>query len=292
MVINKKSKQWPLRWDLLSRYRLIEIIAYWEGRLTTKHLCDAFGIGRQQASKDINTYLKDYGASNLSYDAFQKGYVPTSRFIPVFTSGHVEEYLQLVARKQDLQQTFTDLGVGPDHSEILQVPLRNTNPAVIRVLVKGIREHQRIEVDYVSINSPDNEGRIIVPHSLVNTGLRWHVRAWCEKNQAYRDFVLSRFRGEASILGAPLSELPIDENWHKQVQIKVTTDRRLSAAQQAVVVRDYGMVNGRLTITTRAALVYYALQQLNIDPHSVHPKPEAQQIVVDNLDELKPYLFE
>ncbi|MCX9562645.1 WYL domain-containing protein, partial [Vibrio cholerae] len=29
---------WPIRWDLLFRYRMIEIIALWEGRLTTNHL--------------------------------------------------------------------------------------------------------------------------------------------------------------------------------------------------------------------------------------------------------------
>ncbi|EIW90048.1 hypothetical protein AGRI_02640 [Alishewanella agri BL06] len=47
---------WPLRWELLMRYRLIEIVALWEGRLTTNHLCNSFGIARQQASKDINAY--------------------------------------------------------------------------------------------------------------------------------------------------------------------------------------------------------------------------------------------
>jgi hypothetical protein len=40
-----------LRWEQLLRYRFIEIIVLWEGRLTTRHLCEVFGIGRQQASK-------------------------------------------------------------------------------------------------------------------------------------------------------------------------------------------------------------------------------------------------
>ncbi len=35
------------RWEQLLRYRFIEIVAMWEGRLTTRHLCDVFGIGRQ-----------------------------------------------------------------------------------------------------------------------------------------------------------------------------------------------------------------------------------------------------
>lgn len=39
---------WPIRWELLIRYRLIEIVALWEGRLTTNHFCNGFGIARQQ----------------------------------------------------------------------------------------------------------------------------------------------------------------------------------------------------------------------------------------------------
>jgi predicted DNA-binding transcriptional regulator YafY len=283
--------QWPLRWDLLSRYRLIEIIAYWEGRLTTKHLIDAFGIGRQQASKDINTYLKTIAPGNLVYDKYIKGYRPSQAFIPKLTKGQTEEYLQLVAAKQSLNDTFTDLHLGLHHAEALRVPLRNTRPEIIRALITAMREQQRLEVDYVSIVSPNRDGRIIVPHSIVNTGLRWHVRAWCEKNQDYRDFVLSRFRGEASLLGPSEHGLDGDSAWNTQIEIHVTADQRLSPAQRDVVVRDYGMLNGRLTIQSRAALAYYVLQQLNIDPNSIHAKPEAQQIVVQNLSELEPYLF-
>lgn len=45
-----------VRWNLALRYRLIETVAWWGGRLTTGHLIQSCGISRQQASKDINTY--------------------------------------------------------------------------------------------------------------------------------------------------------------------------------------------------------------------------------------------
>jgi pimeloyl-ACP methyl ester carboxylesterase len=68
------------RWEQLLRYRFIEIIALWEGRLTTKHLCEVFGIGRQQASKDINNYKRSIGPGNLEYDGTAKGYRPSATF--------------------------------------------------------------------------------------------------------------------------------------------------------------------------------------------------------------------
>ena len=49
---------------------------------------------------------------------------------------------------------------------------------------------------------PNVEIRLIAPHTLVYTGMRWHVRAYCEKNGQYRDFVLSRLRGEPELLDA------------------------------------------------------------------------------------------
>ena len=46
------------RWEQLLRYRYIELIALWEGRLTTRQLCETFGIGRQQANKDLTSYRR------------------------------------------------------------------------------------------------------------------------------------------------------------------------------------------------------------------------------------------
>ena len=83
-----KQDHWPLRYDLLQRYRLIEIIALWEGKLNATHLTGYFGIGRQQASKDINDYLKGIAPGNLEYNASAKGYKPSANFQPKLTSGH------------------------------------------------------------------------------------------------------------------------------------------------------------------------------------------------------------
>lgn len=41
----------------------------------------------------------------------------------------------------------------------------------------------------------------------------------------------------------------------------------------------------------RSALVPYAVQALNLDLAKIEARPEAQQIVVANLDEVKRYAF-
>ena len=281
----------PLKWDLLMRYRLIEVVAMWEGRLTTKHLCNSFGIGRQQASKDINAYISDIAPNNLIYDKHLKGYKPSICFQPKLTTGHADEYLHVLSREKDISHTFDRLDLGFTNSHILQVPVRNIDPEVLRPLIQAAREQQRVEISYTSLKSASDEDRIIAPHTLVCTPLRWHVRAYCEKNRQYRDFVLSRFRGTPEVVGSSENTSADDIEWNTEVAVKIIPDTRLSDIQQDIVAHDYGMVGGCLILKTRAVLVKYLLQALNIDPRKQEFKPTAQQIVIENYDEIEQYLF-
>jgi len=290
-LAEKSVKKWPIRWDQLLRYRFIETIALWEGRLTTRHLCDTFGIGRQQASKDINNYNREIGPDNLEYDKYIKGYKPTASFIPKVTEGLADEYLHLMARNNQLSNVFDSLSLNVANVEVLSVPVRDVRPGVLRPIMQAARMQKRLDVDYVSIGNPDRQGRIIVPHTLVHTGLRWHVRAWCEKNQDYRDFVLSRFRDVPDIMDESEHGVEGDTQWNTQVSIRIIPDPRLSPDQQGVIERDYGMEKGVLEITTRGKLVPYALKQLHIDPKEILEDPTAQQIVVENLEEVSAWLF-
>ena len=291
MKIIYGKKAWQTRWDLLLRYRTIEIIALWEGRLTTNHLCDTFGIGRQQASKDINTYNYDCAPGNLEYDKTLKGYKPSKAFKPVYTSGNADEYLHLLNRNDDLSQTFSALPLSTANTEVINAPARKLAPALIRNIVQAARQCRRIDVDYVSLVNPDHEGRVIVPHTLVFTGLRWHVRGWCEKNSEYRDFVLSRFRGIPELMDLSGHTVAEDMDWHTDVEVRLVPNPELNKAQRQVVAEDYGMLDNKLAITTRGPLVQYLLQELRVEPNARDMSARSQPIVVSNRKEISRWLF-
>jgi predicted DNA-binding transcriptional regulator YafY len=176
------------------------------------------------------------------------------------------------------------------HTEVLGIPDRPILPEVLRPLLHACREELRLEIEYVSFTTPKAETRLIAPHTLVNTGMRWHVRAYCEKNKAFRDFVLSRFRGQVDVLGESEFSSTDDLGWNAKVDIIIEPDRRLNAAQQEIIRHDFGMKNGRLVITSRGALVKYVLQQYLLDPNNVRAKASVQQISVANLDDLSVWL--
>lgn len=281
-----------VRWDLALRYRLIETVVWWEGRLTTGHLIQSFGISRQQASKDINTYMSEHAPENLTYDKQLKGYVPSKNFKPLFIDDSASAYLHLLNQTHSRAPHVEGLALAYAHTMVLEVPDRTIKAEVLRPLLKACRSHEVISVEYVSLANPVPEIRLIAPHTLVHTGMRWHVRAYCEKNRGYRDFVLSRLRGQPDYEKQTENLIDEDDDWNTEVAVIIEPDSRLNPAQKAIIEADFGMQAGVLVIPTRRALVKYVLQRFQIDPKKLDPKAAAQQIVVKNLDDLKPWLYE
>jgi len=279
------------RWEQLLRYRYIELIALWEGRLTTRQLCDTFGIGRQQANKDLTSYRRGLSSGDLLYDAVAKHYYPSDQFVPTLTQGLASEYLQMAAQQSDVQQILGDLPVASAKVEDIAAPLREVPASLLRPIIRAMSESRLIDVDYVSLNNPDREGRIIVPHTLVWTGYRWHVRAWCEKNLDFRDFVLSRFRGDADLMGQSDYGESDDQDWQTRITLEIRPDNRLTPDQQEVIAHDYGMRSGQLSLRVRAKLAPYLLQLLNLNVGKQLDDPRAQQIVLANHEDISQWLI-
>lgn len=287
----KNAADWPLRWDLLLRYRLIEVIALWEGRLTTNHLQRAFGIGRQQASKDINHYLAEYAPGNLDYDRSLKGYKPASTFKPIFTRGVADEYLQMMHAREDLSCAFESLDVRELNTEVLLPPTRDLRPGVLRPILQACREGLRVEIQYTSLLNPNPEYRVIQPHTVVHNGMRWHVRAWCEKNSEYRDFVLSRIQDQPDISLPGNMNKEKDAAWQQKLTLEIIPDPRLTSSQQKLISRDYDMTGGKLRIECRAAMASYIVETLRLNGEQ-HRQPTAQQVILGNRQAVAEWLWD
>jgi predicted DNA-binding transcriptional regulator YafY len=282
-----------IKWDQAIRFRLIEIIALWEGRLTTKHLCSAFRIGRQQASRDINRYIELFENPPLTLDRSIKGYVPSEHFKPKYTRGTTNEYLTLIHQQREIVSSFDVVEMGFAQTEVVLVPDRMTTPAIVRGLIKAAREQRRIDIDYVSLSNPTVEGRNMVPHTIVNDGFRWHVRAYCEKNGNFRDFVLSRFRNKPEVLDKSEFGREQDTDWNEMIDFAVIPNPFLNADQRRIVADDYAMQNNELYVTSRKSLVKYAINRLNIcmDEKQLKGSPSQYQLTVSDIKMVKQYLI-
>lgn len=263
---------------------LIELLAWWEGGVNTRPLMRYFGQTRQSASAQIKRYLNDFPDS-LDYHLQRKVYEPTRLFKPRYISGDVSEYLNWIT---GIAPPVVDYPLSHDR---VSHPPRHISPELVRPLVTAIRENRRLDVEYLSVSSADTEGRIIIPHTLINTGMRWHVRAYCERSSDYRDFVLSRFRGAPDLMDTSHHTAVDDINWNTQITLVIEPDPRLSQNKRHIIEQDYLMQNGQLRFTTRAALAQYTLHAMQVKTKMLDGNPEAQQLVLVNLDEVKAWLF-
>lgn len=270
--------------DLSSqRMFFIELLAWWKGRITNKDLQTQFQISRQQAYNDLKNYCES-SPNNLIQD--EPGYVPSEIFKANFINNDPSQFLHWFGSGLlEVQSTYSP------YLESLSLPPSNIRVDVIRALVNAIEHKQQIEAGYVSLSHPENDGRIFHPHILVNTGLRWHVRGYCEKSQAYRDLVLSRFREGTEVLEDSAISNSQDIAWHTYIDIILEPDPRLSPMQKSVLAHDYQLTQGQLIINTRAALANYLLQQMQVKTKMLDGTPEAQRWILVNQDDIKTWLY-
>lgn len=263
-----KKTDWPVRWDLLLRYRLIEIIALWEGRLTTNHICHAFGIGRQQASKDINAYVREVAPGNLAYDRNLKGYVPTEAFKPVVTQGSAEEYQSLISRDAALASTFE--AINPGLPGVEQLPVANCRPkaALVRRVVSAIRQRRKLAVELLNADGQSSSAKTLEPHALIFAASHWQLRAWCEEDRDYVDVRLARLQKMPELINERSKHRGRqDDAWHTLVNLRFRPSSHLSPADRALVCADYGLNTDTpmLELRCRGALVLQSLREMGIN---------------------------
>ena len=270
----------------IERFAFLEMLAYWKGEVSNKDLQKQFNITRQQAHKDFKCYQNLYPDYLIKQDKACYRFANDDKY-PKYYKGGLDIFsIWLETGHFSLQLTLPN-----SYAIRLTLPERNISRHVIATLIKAIQRKCRVEVDYVSLTSPQYEGRIFSPHSIIKTGTRFHVRGYCEKSQAFRDLVLTRFRGEAEIEGPSLHSIDDDLAWKKKVTLIFAPDPRLTPAQQDVVMNDYQMENGRLVLETRAALANYLIKEMQVNTKYLDGIPEAQQLVLVNQDDIKQWLF-
>lgn len=270
-----------LRWGVEQKLQFIEFRLFWEGHVNRGDLIDKFGISQNQASGDLNRYIA-LAPDNMVYDKSGKSYVRSSSFNPIFLKPDASQYLAQVRSVAEGIVPPEDAWIGTLPTfDAAPAPARGIDPTVLRSIIIAIRRREAVEVRYQSMSSPDPEWRWIAPHALAFDGFRWHARSFCEKSGEYRDFVISRIIGTRQSRSTEM-QTSADADWDEIVQLEIGPHPALSPNQKRVIELDYGMKNGRVVIPVRRALLYYALKRLGLDTDPAARKPQDQQIVMLN----------
>lgn len=253
------------------------------GQISRADLIAHFNIATASCTRDFSLYKK-LAVNNLILRHQTKLYYRTANFKPVFVHDPEQALVKLCAGvgierfikvRQNTQYCFDAIRLVHPRSDILAS------------LMRAISANRAIVCDYVSLSSGLTK-RELIPHSLINNGHRWHVRAFDRKSTQFRDFVCSRFL-EIDILDQPIEEHEADGNdmqWHTILSLQIIAHPRL--AHPRAIELDYTMKEGLLELPVRAAIVGYLAHQWRIDcSENHHLDPQKYHLALQNHAVLK-----
>ena len=272
------------RWQR-DRRAFIEHRIFWHGSIGLADLMKTMEISRAQASKDINAYIADH-PDHLFYDKSARTYVIGAAFKAHYAVIDPAEYLDsLAALSQGAPIANADWIVERPEMLCLSLPARGLDPWVVRAVAQACTQGQRLEIRYQSMSTEIPQLRQIEPHALAHDGFRWHARAFCVRDKAFKDFVLSRML-EATTGGAATCDPRQDTDWSEMITLCISSHPDLSAGQRRVVELDYGMTDGVAELEVRKCLLFYNLKRLGLDTNPATRAPQDQHIVLRNADEV------
>jgi len=272
-----------LKWGVEQRLEFIEFRLFWEGGVNRADIIDMFGVSVPQASKDLTLY-QERAPKNAIYDKSAKRYVAGPKFSPKFLKPDPVSYLsRLKSLAEEMADPVDSWIAKPPTADIALTPRREVDLGVLRAVLDAVREGKSLEVHYQSMSKarPDPIWRRITPHAFGFDGFRWHVRAFCHLNERFKDFLLPRILGVRE-MGLPESAGDRDALWQEFFELQIAPHPDLAASQQAVVAKDYGMVDGRGVLHVRYAMLFYVLKRLGLLGDAAQQDPRTQHIVAVN----------
>ena len=264
------------------RLAFIDFSLQYFGQLSRSDLIQRFKTGLAAGTRDLSTY-RELAPNNLTLSHQTKNYHRTPNFKPIFE--HDPE-----AILTGLCRGFGDgLSNGIQASDYCQNSTQLVLPKseTIAAVMRAINNRQAISCDYISLSSGLNN-REIVPHTIVNNGQRWHVRAFDRKSQEFRDFVCTRLQNVTAIVKpiAIIQAKEFDKEWNTIHPISLVPHPSIKHFE--AIELDYAMVDGKRELNVREALLGYLMRQWNVDCSLDNTLVGAEyQLKLDNIKELQ-----
>jgi len=238
----------------------IDFTIMFKGEAVRSDLTERFGIAPAQATKDFTLY-RELSNGNIEYDVKRKVHVRSQTFSALF------DY-DVIRTLSTISQGYGDGFTGHIKPALsCEAPFHLNKPSLNTVskVSEAIHKQKAISIKYVSLSSGETT-REIVPHTLVDNGLRWHVRAYDRKSSEFRDFVLTRIKyvkliSESSLVNA--ESILQDRQWNRFVKLQLEAHPKIS--HKEAIELDYEMVSGSMEVELRAATAGYLLRLWNVD---------------------------
>ena len=242
------------------RLSFIDFSLLFKGSINRKELTEKFEMGLANATRDLALY-KELAPQNIDFNAKDRAYLQATTFKPLFSYNSKQTLAKLANKISDGFDGVLEIAFPVDAPHQLNVP----DIFIVAKIVQAILKGKAISIIYTSLSS-GSKAREIVPHKIVDNGLRWHVRGYDRKSNSFRDFVITRI-SKVTIKDNEVEtfeEEINDHQWVRMMNLAIVPHPNNVQYPQAIMM-DYGMDNGVLELKVRAALAGYLLRRWNID---------------------------
>lgn len=247
------------------RLAYIDFKLFFSGTVSRTEIVQYFELGLSAATRDINLY-KQLAGKNLSYDNIAKKYFITREFIPLFEHNPRKTLIKLANQISDGFDAINTTQFPVESPSQLNIP----DIFVVARLSQAIINQKPVSMIYTSLSSGSN-AREIVPHSIVDNGLRWHVRGFDRKSGAFRDFVLTRI-AKVTVLDDTSENKQVqhherqveDHQWTRIMPLQIVPHPK-NIDYPTAIEMDFAMQDGVLELQVRAAMAGYLLRRWNVD---------------------------
>ncbi|MCP5206325.1 MAG: WYL domain-containing protein [Hahellaceae bacterium] len=242
------------------RLAFIDFLLLFKGSLTRSDLTSKFQMGMANATRDIALY-RELSPENCDFDNSGKFYFQLNTFKPLFKHDPRKTLIKLANNISDGFDAIGDISFPVDSPSQLNTP----DIFIVAKLVQSILNKKPVSVIYTSLSS-GSKSRELVPHSIVDNGLRWHLRAFDRNTNAFRDFVLTRISKvtiKDSIPEKHEDKLE-DHQWMRMMPLQLVPHPK-NIEHPTAIQLDYGMTGGILELNIRAAMAGYLLRRWNVD---------------------------
>ena len=241
------------------RLAFIEFRVWFYGEVARKHVLERFEIATAAGTRDLMLY-KQLAPNNVSYDQKHYRYLPT--FSPLFQHDADKVLAALTAGVSAADTGRSSETISHAAPKRLNQPTLDTLATVTRAIHAG----QVLSLTFLSMKKGPGK-RIIVPHSLVDSGLRWHVRAFDRTKGHFRDLVLTRMEDVRALEDCsppvPQELIAADTQWNRMFTL--TLIPHPSRPHPEVIAKDFGMQQGQLKVSLRGAVAGYVMRQWQVD---------------------------
>lgn len=260
------------------RYKFIDFLLLFKGKLSRSELVKRFNIGEATASRTIASFLDKF-PEGVEYLGPRNGYKALHSYEPKFLHNPIYG-LEYVAYGQLTQVLGIHSFGTPEYNLVSELDFTVTS-----TICRGVVNGTDISIEYTS-NSSGNKIRQFLAHAIFEAGGFWYFRGFDYLTNEYRTFKFSRVKSAKLLSANKKYSRERDDEWNRKRAVELIPHPKnpLPDAQLA----DLGIKDREIrTLTISEAMLGFVLTNLRVDCSKGHKLDyKAYPLALKNYSEL------